>query len=178
MENYHRRPKATKAKFEDHEDSGSGSAGVSDTKISTQEHNRPQQHGVMVISPHGKIRTYVTRALEILTEADNDNGTQQESVESEQRKTSKTGAPGAKSSSVCVASVPQKRASDQSWEQVESCTTLTGVSSCPSTLSIEHIVRRFHIQISLRIIVNTTLDPWRAHHQSPRSFHHQSSNRG
>ncbi|KAG0207900.1 hypothetical protein BGX28_000984 [Mortierella sp. GBA30] len=57
MENYHRRPRANKSKFEDSEDAKSN-------------HNRPQQHGVMTISPNGKIRTYVSRALEVLMEAD------------------------------------------------------------------------------------------------------------
>lgn len=104
MENYHRRLKVAKPKFESYDDAGSGSAGASRSKISTQEHNRPQQHGVMVISPNGKIRNYVSRALEVLTEADNDDDTaQQEGADSEQEKTSKTTPQGtAKSSSVCV----------------------------------------------------------------------------
>ncbi|KAF9931806.1 hypothetical protein BGZ65_004699 [Modicella reniformis] len=84
MENYHRRPKATKSKFDSSEDAGSVSVDASKSKISTQEHNQPQQHGVMVISPNGKIRNYVTRGLEILTEVDNDNNgdsiSRQESV--------------------------------------------------------------------------------------------------
>ncbi|KAG0001246.1 hypothetical protein BGZ80_001699 [Entomortierella chlamydospora] len=67
MENYHRRPKATKSKFEDDNDSETAGAGASKTN---KQHNAPLQHGVMVISPNGKIRTYVARALEILTEAD------------------------------------------------------------------------------------------------------------
>ncbi|KAF9960970.1 hypothetical protein BGZ72_005273 [Mortierella alpina] len=60
MENYHRRPKTTKPKFDD----------SSADNASPQHHNQPQQHGVMVISPNGKIRTYVSRALEVLMEAD------------------------------------------------------------------------------------------------------------
>lgn len=107
MENYHRRPKTTKSKFESYDDSGSGSAGASRSKITTtQEHNRPQQYGVMVISPNGKIRSYVTRALEVLTEADNDGDdtTQQEGPDQEQEKAAKQSSQGttAKSSSVCV----------------------------------------------------------------------------
>jgi hypothetical protein len=82
MENYHRRSKSATNKFENYEETGSGSAGSSRSKISTQEHNRPQQHGVMLISPNGKIRNYVTRGLEVLTEADNANDTpQQEGVD-------------------------------------------------------------------------------------------------
>ncbi|KAF9561750.1 hypothetical protein EC968_005607 [Mortierella alpina] len=60
MENYHRRPKTAKPKFDD---SGADNA-------NPHHHNQPQQHGVMVISPNGKIRTYVSRALEVLMEAD------------------------------------------------------------------------------------------------------------
>ncbi|KAG0321100.1 hypothetical protein BGZ99_004118 [Dissophora globulifera] len=73
MENYQRRPKATKSKFENDDDSAAVSGATAGSKTNPQPHNRPQQyekHGVMVISPHGKIRTYVTRALEILTEVD------------------------------------------------------------------------------------------------------------
>ncbi|KAF9931093.1 hypothetical protein FBU30_010839 [Linnemannia zychae] len=75
MENYHRRPKTSKSKFEDDiQDVAASSNPTSskkEQKQTTQHHNRPQQHGVMVITPNGKVRTYVTRALEILTEADN-----------------------------------------------------------------------------------------------------------
>ncbi|KAG0276611.1 hypothetical protein BGZ95_007306 [Linnemannia exigua] len=78
MENYHRRPKTSKAKFEvdiiqpqDATTTGSNTKKQQQKKQTTQEHNRPQQHGVMVITLNGKVRTYVTRALEILTEADN-----------------------------------------------------------------------------------------------------------
>ncbi|KAG0374813.1 hypothetical protein BGX24_009903 [Mortierella sp. AD032] len=76
MENYHRRPKTSKAKFEDNiiqpQDATTGSnTKKQQQKQTTQEHNRPQQHGVMVITLNGKVRTYVSRALEILTEADN-----------------------------------------------------------------------------------------------------------
>ncbi|KAF9961127.1 hypothetical protein BGZ70_008363 [Mortierella alpina] len=60
MENYHRRPKTAKPKFDD----------SSADNATPHHHNRPQHHGVMVISPNGKIRTYVSRALEVLTEAD------------------------------------------------------------------------------------------------------------
>ncbi|KAF9903774.1 hypothetical protein EC991_003377 [Linnemannia zychae] len=76
MENYHRRPKASKPKFEDDVQpqdgtgTGSSSSAKKQQKQTTQEHNKPQQHGVMVITPNGKIRTYVSRALEILTEND------------------------------------------------------------------------------------------------------------
>jgi hypothetical protein len=74
MENYHRRPKTSKSKFEidiqPQEGTGSSSTAKKQQKQTTQEHNRPQQHGVMVITPNGKVRTYVSRALEILTEAD------------------------------------------------------------------------------------------------------------
>ncbi|KAF9112415.1 hypothetical protein BGX27_003420 [Mortierella sp. AM989] len=72
MENYHRRPKTTKSKFENDDDpitAGSGTV-KHNKQQQQQQHNGPQQHGVMVISPNGKIRTYVTRALEILTETD------------------------------------------------------------------------------------------------------------
>ncbi|KAF9901731.1 hypothetical protein BX616_002171 [Lobosporangium transversale] len=72
MENYHRRPKTTRSKFENDDDSTSTST-TKGEGISTQQHNRPQQHGVMVISPNGKIRVYVSRGLEILNEVDHDD---------------------------------------------------------------------------------------------------------
>ncbi|KAF9433472.1 hypothetical protein BGZ76_009422 [Entomortierella beljakovae] len=64
MENYHRRPKSVKSKFED-DDNDSGNI-----KSTNSKQSRTHQHGVMVISPNGKIRSYVSRALEILAEAD------------------------------------------------------------------------------------------------------------
>ncbi|KAG0278156.1 hypothetical protein BGZ96_002536 [Linnemannia gamsii] len=71
MENYHKRAKTSKPKFEDdNQDANNSSASKKQQKQTTQQHNRPQQHGVMVITPNGKIRTYVSRALEVLTEAD------------------------------------------------------------------------------------------------------------
>ncbi|KAF8946772.1 hypothetical protein BGZ47_011435 [Haplosporangium gracile] len=75
MENYHKRAKTSKPKFEDDiQDATTGTGSTSkkqqQQKQTTQQHNRPQQHGVMVITPNGKIRTYVSRALEVLTEAD------------------------------------------------------------------------------------------------------------
>ncbi|KAF9156537.1 hypothetical protein BG015_004447 [Linnemannia schmuckeri] len=74
MENYHKREKTSKPKFEDDiQDATTGTGSTSkkhQQKQTTQQHNRPQQHGVMVITPNGKIRTYVSRALEVLTEAD------------------------------------------------------------------------------------------------------------
>ncbi|KAF9134748.1 hypothetical protein BGW39_006002 [Mortierella sp. 14UC] len=70
MENYHRRPKTSKPKFEDDIQPQDGSSSKKQQKQTTQEHNKPHQHGVMVITPNGKIRTYVSRALEVLTEAD------------------------------------------------------------------------------------------------------------
>ncbi|KAF9106189.1 hypothetical protein BGX29_010220 [Mortierella sp. GBA35] len=75
MENYHRRPKTSKPKFEDDNNNNNNDGGSTSTKLkqATQQHNRPQHHGVMVISPNGKIRTYVTRALEVLTETDSLN---------------------------------------------------------------------------------------------------------
>ncbi|KAF9983238.1 hypothetical protein BGZ75_005299 [Mortierella antarctica] len=60
MENYHPRPKTAKPKFDD----------SSADNANPNYHNQPQQHGVMLISPNGKIRTYVSRALEVLMEAD------------------------------------------------------------------------------------------------------------
>ncbi|KAG0359472.1 hypothetical protein BC939DRAFT_438648 [Gamsiella multidivaricata] len=89
MENYHRRPKASKSKFENDDDSTSNTTGIS--KTTTQHHNRPQQHGVMVISPNGKIRTYVTRALEILVEADASDTQQDFDPESNNQKKSEKG---------------------------------------------------------------------------------------
>ncbi|KAG0056604.1 hypothetical protein BGZ83_004386 [Gryganskiella cystojenkinii] len=70
MENYHRRPKTSKSKFEDDDGGDQPSAGKNKSSTGINPHNKPQQHGVMVISPHGKIRSYVTRALEVLTETD------------------------------------------------------------------------------------------------------------
>jgi hypothetical protein len=71
MENYHKRAKTSKPKFEDDsQDANFSSNSKKQQKQTTQQHNRPQQHGVMVITPNGKIRTYVSRALEVLTEAD------------------------------------------------------------------------------------------------------------
>ncbi|KAF9324995.1 hypothetical protein BGZ91_002627 [Linnemannia elongata] len=73
MENYHKRAKTSKPKFEDDiQDATTTSKKQQQQqqKQTTQQHNRPQQHGVMVITPNGKIRTYVSRALEVLTEAD------------------------------------------------------------------------------------------------------------
>lgn len=67
MENYHRRPKTAKPKFDDN----------TADNANPNHHNRPQQHGVLVISPNGKIRTYVSRALEVLTEADTPPPTEQ-----------------------------------------------------------------------------------------------------
>ncbi|KAG9069099.1 hypothetical protein KI688_009994 [Linnemannia hyalina] len=72
MENYHKRAKTSKPKFEDDiQDATTASKKhQQQQKQTTQQHNRPQQHGVMAITPNGKIRTYVSRALEVLTEAD------------------------------------------------------------------------------------------------------------
>lgn len=73
MENYHKRAKTSKPKFEDDiQDATTASKKQQQQqqKQTTQHHNRPQQHGVMVITPNGKIRTYVSRAFEVLTEAD------------------------------------------------------------------------------------------------------------
>lgn len=74
MENYHRRPKTAKSKFEDDDATESAEAKTSASTTlginSINPKNRPQQHGVMVISAHGKIRSYITRALEVLTETD------------------------------------------------------------------------------------------------------------
>ncbi|KAF9201926.1 hypothetical protein BGZ49_007877 [Haplosporangium sp. Z 27] len=98
MENYHRRPKATKSKFEDDDNSENTNTGSS--KPTKQNHNAPQQHGVMVISPNGKIRTYVSRALEILTEADTPSQPQQQSQpENEKGKTKTTSIPSNQESS-------------------------------------------------------------------------------
>ncbi|KAK3829296.1 MAG: hypothetical protein J3Q66DRAFT_324847 [Benniella sp.] len=99
MENYHRRSKSATNKFESYEETGSGSAGSSRSKISTQEHNRPQQHGVMLISPNGKIRNYVTRGLEVLTEADNANDTSQQEGVDTVDKTTGHGSPPQQSKS-------------------------------------------------------------------------------
>lgn len=68
MENYHRRPKTGKPKFEqdEHEASHQPSASASTTTGNPQ--NRPQRLGVMVISMNGKIRAYVSRGLEVLSE--------------------------------------------------------------------------------------------------------------
>ncbi|KAF9192805.1 hypothetical protein BGZ51_004790 [Haplosporangium sp. Z 767] len=77
MENYHRRPKSTKPKFENEDGAG------------TQEHhNRPQQHGVMVISPNGKIRNYVSRALEVLMEVDTPEKSQETTTTTASQETS------------------------------------------------------------------------------------------
>ncbi|KAK3829426.1 MAG: hypothetical protein JOS17DRAFT_748164 [Linnemannia elongata] len=72
MENYHKRAKTSKPKFEDdiQDATTTSKKQQQQQKQTTQQHNRPQQHGVMVITPNGKIRTYVSRALEVLTEAD------------------------------------------------------------------------------------------------------------
>ncbi|KAG0032377.1 hypothetical protein BGZ82_006572 [Podila clonocystis] len=79
MENYHRRPKTGKPKFEqdEHEASqqpsasalatASASASASTTTTGNPQ-NRPQRPGVMVISMNGKIRAYVSRGLEVLSE--------------------------------------------------------------------------------------------------------------
>ncbi|KAG0028243.1 hypothetical protein BGZ81_004911 [Podila clonocystis] len=82
MENYHRRPNTGKPKFEqdEHEASQQPSASASATATATASastsastitgnpQNRPQRPGVMVISMNGKIRAYVSRGLEVLSE--------------------------------------------------------------------------------------------------------------
>lgn len=72
MENYHKRAKTSKPRFEDdiQDVTTTSKKHQQQQKQTTQQHNRPQQYGVMVITPNGKIRTYVSRALEVLTEAD------------------------------------------------------------------------------------------------------------
>lgn len=70
MENYHRRPKTGKPKFEqdEHEASYQPSASASASTTTGNPQNRPQRPGVMVISMNGKIRAYVSRGLEVLSE--------------------------------------------------------------------------------------------------------------
>ncbi|KAI1321749.1 hypothetical protein EDD11_000025 [Mortierella claussenii] len=112
MENYYRRPKTTQSKFENDGETIASIPGSSHSKLTSQQHNKPQQHGVMVISSNGKIRTYVTRALEVLNEADNDAaissdteaaGTQEGSSVKE---TSKTAASSKLSGSIPPSSAP------------------------------------------------------------------------
>jgi len=72
MENYHRRPKTGKPKFEQDEHEASyqlsASASASTSTTAGNPQNRPQRPGVMVISMNGKIRAYVSRGLEVLSE--------------------------------------------------------------------------------------------------------------
>ncbi|KAG0359644.1 hypothetical protein BG005_000437 [Podila minutissima] len=68
MENYHRRPKTGKPKFEQDEHEASQQPSASATATTGNPQNRPQRPGVMVISMNGKIRAYVSRGLEVLSE--------------------------------------------------------------------------------------------------------------
>ncbi|KAG0082217.1 hypothetical protein BGZ93_004216 [Podila epicladia] len=70
MENYHRRPKTGKPKFEQDEREASQQPSASARVIIGNPQNRPQRLGVMVISMNGKIRAYVSRGLEVLSEGD------------------------------------------------------------------------------------------------------------
>ncbi|CAO3563558.1 unnamed protein product [Mortierella alpina] len=95
MENYHRRPRTAKPKFDD----------SSADNANPQHHNRPQQHGVMVISPNGKIRTYVSRALEVLMEADTPP-TQSAETGKQQNQNIPTSTPGSSTGSSKATSTP------------------------------------------------------------------------
>ncbi|KAG0262198.1 hypothetical protein BG011_000249 [Mortierella polycephala] len=113
MENYHRRPKSTKPKFENEDGAG------------TQEHhNRPQQHGVMVISPNGKIRSYVSRALEVLMEVDTPE-------KSQETTTTTTASQEASSSKEDQKTRPKNQSIPSS-----STTPTTGKGSIPSPESL------------------------------------------
>ncbi|KAF9202820.1 hypothetical protein BGZ59_001967 [Podila verticillata] len=68
MENYHRRPKIGKPKFEQDEHEASHQPSASASTATGNPQNRPQRPGVMVISMNGKIRAYVSRGLEVLSD--------------------------------------------------------------------------------------------------------------
>ncbi|KAF9418944.1 hypothetical protein BGZ94_009560 [Podila epigama] len=68
MENYHRRPKTDKGRFEnDGHDTSTSTTSKNISKDGQNPQNRPLRPGVLVISPNGKVRTYVTRGLQVLT---------------------------------------------------------------------------------------------------------------